>query len=180
MLEDRWLIKKVKAGDGRALRRIYEKYKYGLLTIAAGLLNDRPAAEDVLHDVFVSFAEDIRGFELTGSLKAYFVRCITNRAIDRLRSKENKMMKFGRVDSVDRNWPTPERIVSRSEQFQQLSSALGKLPLEQREVVILRLKAGMRFKEIARHQSSSINTIQGRYRYGIEKLRSLLVCEDRK
>ena len=179
MLQDRWLINKVKAGDGRALRRIYEKYKYSLLTIAAGLLNDTPAAEDVLHDVFVCFAEDIRNFELTGSLKAYFVRCITNRAIDRLRSKDNKMIKFSGADSLDSNCPAPEKIASQHERSQIITTALSQLPFEQREVIILKLKAGMRFKEIAKHQSASINTIQGRYRYGLEKLRSILVCEDK-
>jgi DNA-directed RNA polymerase specialized sigma24 family protein len=32
----------------------------------------------------------------------------------------------------------------------------------------------LRFKKIASMQSVSINTVQGRYRYGLDKLRSLL------
>jgi len=43
--------------------------------------------------------------------------------------------------------------------------------------VTLRFEAGMGFRQIARIQNASINTIQGRYRYGMEKLRSLLNSE---
>ena len=43
-----------------------------------------------------------------------------------------------------------------------------------REVVVLRLCSGMRFQAIARMQGVSINTVQGRYRYGLDKLKTLL------
>jgi DNA-directed RNA polymerase specialized sigma24 family protein len=36
------------------------------------------------------------------------------------------------------------------------------------------LNAGMTFRQIARHQSISISTAKGRYRYGLQKLRSIL------
>ena len=56
MLEDKRLIWELKRGDREALRQIYMEYKDSLLTIAASLLHDSCAAEDVLHDVLVSFA----------------------------------------------------------------------------------------------------------------------------
>ena len=52
--------------------------------------------------------------------------------------------------------------------------ALEQLPYEQREVVTLRMEADMTFRQIAALQQASINTVQGRYRYGLAKLRSLL------
>ncbi|MHC4302115.1 MAG: hypothetical protein ACYS7Y_33040 [Planctomycetota bacterium] len=45
---------------------------------------------------------------------------------------------------------------------------------EQREAVVLHLKGGMRFGEIARMQGVSLSTTHGRYRYGMDKLRSLM------
>ena len=56
MLEDERLISELHQGDKKALRQIYLKYKDNLLTIAASLLHDVGAAEEILHDVFVSFA----------------------------------------------------------------------------------------------------------------------------
>jgi RNA polymerase sigma-70 factor (ECF subfamily) len=61
-----------------------------------------------------------------------------------------------------------------TEQAGRLSQAVAQLPEEQREVVLLRLTAGLRFREIAELQQASLNTVQGRYRYGLDKLRSTL------
>jgi len=55
MLEDRLLIWKFNRGNVEAVRRIYDKYKDDLVTLAAALLHDVGAAEDVVHDVFVGF-----------------------------------------------------------------------------------------------------------------------------
>ena len=61
MLEDKLLIWKLKRGNRDALRLLYEKYKDNLRTIAGSMLHDTQASEDILHDVFVSFAENVRG-----------------------------------------------------------------------------------------------------------------------
>jgi DNA-directed RNA polymerase specialized sigma24 family protein len=50
----------------------------------------------------------------------------------------------------------------------------GRVSYEQREVVLLRLQSGLRFRAIAQLQGVSINTVQGRYRYGLDRLRTLL------
>jgi RNA polymerase sigma-70 factor (ECF subfamily) len=61
-----------------------------------------------------------------------------------------------------------------------LAGALARLPLEQRETIVLHLKADMKFKQIARMQGISISTVQGRYRYGLSKLRTILDGELKK
>ena len=55
-----------------------------------------------------------------------------------------------------------------------ISNALVQVPFEQREVVVLHLHGGMKFREIAKLQAVSTKTIQSRYRYGLEKLKTLL------
>lgn len=174
MLEDKLLIWKLKRGDADALRRIYEKYKDDLLTIAGSLLNETAAAEDILHDVFVSFAENVQRFHLYGSLKNYFITCVVNKVRDRFRAKMYQVVEIERVAPVDSKSAGPAEILSDAEQSQLLAEALAQLPIQQREVIILHLQAGMKFREIADMQSISINTVQGRYRYGLDKLRSIL------
>jgi RNA polymerase sigma-70 factor (ECF subfamily) len=61
-----------------------------------------------------------------------------------------------------------------SEQFRRVSGAMAELPVEQREVVTLHLYGGLPFREIAERQKASIKTIQSRYRYALDKLRSQL------
>jgi RNA polymerase sigma-70 factor (ECF subfamily) len=68
----------------------------------------------------------------------------------------------------------PDRAILCSERAQRLTHAIAELPDEQRQVIILRLKGDMKFRDIAKLQNVSINTIQGRYRYGLDKLKSML------
>ena len=56
MVEDKILIWRFKRGSREALQRIYEKYVVYLVTLATALSNDVSTAEDIVHDVFVSFA----------------------------------------------------------------------------------------------------------------------------
>lgn len=58
-----------------------------------------------------------------------------------------------------------------------LNEALDQLPVEQREVILLHLLGGMTFREIGIQQGVSINTVQGRYRYGIQRLRNRFKIE---
>jgi len=60
------------------------------------------------------------------------------------------------------------------EQAEQFEDLLARLPYDQREVIVLHLHHGTRFSEIAEAQHVSINTVQSRYRYGMDKLRSML------
>jgi len=174
MMEDKLLIRRFKRGSENAFNRIYEKYKNYLLTIATALLNDITAAEDIVHDVFVSFAESIDGFELTGSLKGYLAICVINRA--RNNNKANKPTNIA-SDETDRfvsNASRPEVSAVLAEECERISDAMAKLKYEQREVITLRLNGGMKFRQISQILDKSINTVQSRYSYGIEKLRSLL------
>ncbi len=172
-IADRWLIRRFNAGDTQALRRIYEKYRPDLLSVARALLRDSDAAEDVLHDVVISFASHAGRFELKGSLKGYLAICVANRArnVNRQRHRPDPL------DEVRCHRPQPEnacQAASDAEQRQIVTSAMEQLSEEQREVIALHVLSGMRFREIAHQKGESINTVQSRYRYGLQKLRSLL------
>ena len=176
-MEDRLLIWKLKLGSRDALRRIYEKYAGFLLTLATALLNDVNSAEDVVHDFFVSFAQSSEKLRLNGSFKWYLATCVTNRARDRLRARQRQTVGLDQADSIYSDANEPESVAVCNEELQQLCVAMEQLPYEQREVVLLHTKGEMKFRQIAKLQSVSIKTVQSRYRYGLDKLRSLLNSE---
>ena len=178
MLEDKLLIWKFNRGNRNALWGIYEKYKDDLVTLAAALLIDVSSAEDVVHDVFVSFIESSRKFRLTGSLKGYLATCVANNARNRNNAKQtHRSIALDEANSAAVDSNSPEFHAIFGEELRQLSRALQQLPYEQREVLILHTYSGMKFKAIAVQQSVSINTVQGRYRYALDKLRSMLIGE---
>jgi len=180
MIEDELLKWRFKCGSREALSRIYEKYLNNLLTLAMALLNDAGAAEDVVHDVFVSFAKSTENFKLRGSLKSYLATCVINRARDRIRTNQRRSTRANKIDLISSEENEPDQWVIYSEESQRLNDAIAQLPGLQREVIILRLKGELKFKEIARLQGVSVSTIQGRYRYGLNKLRSILDGEVEK
>lgn len=173
MLEDQLLKWEFKRGSDEALTLIYEKYLDSMLTLALGLLNDAAAAEDVVQDVFVAFAQSRGSFQIWGSLSGYLATSVVNRVRDCQRRRRRQTIASRRVE-LGRRPASPDEMVIFTEQASRLSQAVAELPEEQREVVLLRLTAGLRFREIAQLQQVSLNTVQGRYRYGLDKLRSML------
>ena len=181
MLEEKLLIWKFKAGNEEALCRIYQKYEDYLLTLAANLLGDASSAEDVVQDVFISFVQSIDKFQLRGSLKSYLSTCVVNRARDFLRKKQRQQtIAVNEADQMRTDADGPVQLVINSEQLQRLRFAMTELPYEQREAIVLRLHGDMKFKTIAKFQDVSIKTVQSRYRYGIDRLRSILDGEVKK
>jgi RNA polymerase sigma-70 factor (ECF subfamily) len=174
MLEDKLLIWKFKRGSANALEQIYEKYKNDLLALAIALSNDRADAEDVVHDVFVSFAQYAEKLQLRISLKSYLSSSIANRVRNLNRAKPQRTMQLDEPATISSASDGPDRLAMLAEDSQRIDQAMARLSYQQREVIILHLQAGMRFKAIAKSQGASINTVQSRYRYGLDKLRLLL------
>lgn len=179
MIEDALLKWRFKQGNTKALGRIYEKYVDFLLTLAMGLLNDKSSAEDVVHDTFVKLAASSDNFKLKGSLKSYLATCVLNRSRDILRASSRTTVDISEAVNIASNDNTVQSVIG-NEQSEKITNALSQLPAEQREVMVMHFKAGLKFKQIAKLQDASINTVQSRYRYGLDKLRSLLKEEEIK
>ena len=174
MLEDKLLIRRFKRGSESAFNRIYKKYKNYLLTLATALLYDVSVAEDIVHDVFVSFAKSMEKFELTGSLKRYLAVCVTNRARNINKASQPLNLAADQTERLVSGSPRPEQSAILAEYSERINNAMAKLKYEQREVVALHLIGGMKFREISELKNKSINTIQSRYRKKKKKLQSLL------
>jgi RNA polymerase sigma-70 factor (ECF subfamily) len=174
MLEDRVLVWKLRRGSSDSLRHIYEKYRHDMLTVASALLRNPGDAEDVVQDVFVSFAEGARQFRLTGTLKGYLLTCVVNLARDRFREKSRSVNTVQLQPTGTASDDPPDKVVIDTEEDKLLLEALSQLPSPQQEVIIMRLRGGMRFKQIAKVQGVSINTAQSRYRCAVEKLQTIL------
>ncbi len=176
MLEDELLKLRFKTGRVDALERIYEKYRDPLLTLAMQLLNDAGAAEDAVQDVFVSLVRSRPTFRLHGSLRSYLATCVLNRARDYLRKGKRR----GPVECAAADRPvasdtaSPDGRLLSNERSRLVARALARLPEEQREVIALHLNGQLRLREIAKLQDVPLTTVRGRYRHGINRLRSIL------
>jgi len=174
-MEDKLLIWQLRRGSRDALRRTYDKYHSDLLKIAVVLTGGMNPAEDVVQDVFTRFALLSGRLTPSGSLRNYLITSTLN-AVRNLRRYHSRHETQGlaEADHLPSTEKRPDQWAVMSEQLEHLSAAMASLPYEQREVITLRIEANMTLRRIAQLQNTSISTVQGRYRYGIEKLRSIL------
>ena len=180
MVEDKLLIFRCKRGSRAAFQRIYEKYEGDLRTLAANLLNDKEAAEDIVHDVFISFLQIVDKFELKSSLAGYLKTCIANKTRDYVRKIQRRSIPAERTEKVKSNDDCPLQLVMHSEVLQKLDFAMNRIPYEQREAIVLHLHGRMKFKTIATLQKVSIKTAHSRYRAGLDGLKLVLNSEIEK
>jgi RNA polymerase sigma-70 factor (ECF subfamily) len=174
MIEDELLKWRFKTGSKDALQRIYERYRDYLLTLAVALVNDASLAEDIVQDVFVVFAQSSGKFRLAGSLKGYLATCAANRCRDQIRARKRQPLSLDEDTPVPSEFGEPDRRMISDEQSRQVADAMAQLPYDQREVIALHLNAAMKLRHIAGLQNVSVSTVKGRYRYGLQKLRSVL------
>jgi RNA polymerase sigma-70 factor (ECF subfamily) len=161
ILEDKLLIWKLKNRNLEALRCIYEKYKNDLFALALTLSDDRSCAEDALHDVFVSLARFAPKLNLTTDLKSYLTSSIANR----LRNIQRAQRKTSDVNDIADRVSTHDNVEDNAvskELSQRINIAMTQIPADQREVVILHLQSGLKFRQIAKQYGVSIHTIQSR------------------
>lgn len=170
MPDETKLVGQFNRGSREALCEIYQLYKKDLYGLALSLLHDAGKAEDVVHDVFVSLAQRSGGLELRGSLKQYLLTSAANRARETWRRHWGREPAPAEAAAEPLTELTGEQYAILTEEARRLQALLRKLPYEQREVILLHLHHDMSFREIADAQGVSINTIQSRYRYGMEKI----------
>jgi RNA polymerase sigma-70 factor (ECF subfamily) len=116
--------------------------------------------------------------KVNGNLKSYLAASVANRARNWNRARQRRVTaSLNDAGPIVSSSKRPEQWIIYSEQLRQLNDALAQLSYEQREVIILHLQGEMKFKAIAELQGVSINTVQSRYRYGLDKLRSILNSE---
>ena len=149
--------------------RLYDKKAAQLILYGRALGLSHSEAEDVVQETFVAL---LKLPEAPAAPENYAFRAMRNRALNYRRSlwrrvaREFESMRWFERDADE----TPaERAAVR---------CLEKLPPEQREVIVLKIWSEYTFEEIAGLLDLSPNTVAGRYRYGLEKMRTCLKGKD--
>jgi RNA polymerase sigma-70 factor (ECF subfamily) len=122
-------------------------------------------AEDVIHDLFVALLQQENPPDQPAH---YLVRAFRNRVLNRKRSLWRRCL----AEWESKRWfeITPQE----STQERAAMRCLAGLPVEQREVVVLKHWHDLTFAQIADMLKLSPNTVAARYRYGLQKIRTQL------
>lgn len=157
--------------DPVAVELIWDRCARDLFALLQASLCSRHDAEDVLQAVFVRIVRKRRHLARARSLDAYIHTIARHEIAGFLRQRRHKPAANVQADA----WlETAEAGGDRTDLIDQMQTVLARLPRAQREIVVLKVYRDKTFREIAQSLKLSLNTVASRYRYGMEKLRTLL------
>ena len=174
---DAQLAQRIRAGDAGALGELYDRYASIALGTALRVVGDREEAEDVVHDAFVAVWRKIDRFDADrGSLRAWLMTVVRNRAIDRIRARRPAMdLEDADERSLLRTGPNPTwEAALRQASATEVRAAMGALPDDQRRAVELAYFEGYTYREVADLTGVPPGTANGRLRLALGKLRDAL------
>ena len=132
------LIACLAAGDETALREVYLQHHDCVRAFANRLINERDAAEDLVHEVFVALPRAVRRFRGEASLRQFLLSMAVNharhhlRAAMRRRRAQHNLAQLPQPAAV-----TPDRVFERRQLGRSLIAALDQLPIDQRVAFVL-------------------------------------------
>jgi RNA polymerase sigma-70 factor, ECF subfamily len=158
--------------DGRAmLAAAYDAFAGELFRLAAMLLMDASAAEDAVATVFAKLAHMGGRLGEVGSTRAYLRTAVRNECYRLLGQRQSQPAP---LDDPGILVAASDEAGLDADERREVQRALAMLPPDQREVVHMKVYEGKTFRQIAEELAISLNTAGSRYRYAIDKLRTLL------
>ena len=156
----------------RQIEQLYDAHAAGLFHYICGIVHCESQAKDLLQELFLKLQH--QGLPTLESERAWLTRLAHHLCLDWMRHHGTRRQAEERSASEPRTMFQAQQDPDAAEFAQRVEKALTELPPEQRSVAQLKLWQGLTFEEIAVVQHIPLNTAASRYRYALEKLRSLL------
>ena len=175
-VEDEILVRRVAAGDERALGVLYDRYAGLIYGAGTRYLGDRGQAEDLVQDVFLSVWRSAESFDPSRASFATWVYRITrNRATDLIRRRKARIRTVGADPPPVPEDPDPSGSLSRG--FD-VATALSRLSPVHRELLVLAYFEGLSQREISDHTGTPLGTVKSRTTAAMRALREILADPD--
>lgn len=177
-LADEDLMDRVSDGEARAFEVIFDRHGSAAFSLAYRMCGRRAMAEDVVQEAFLSVWRSGARFDRRrGSVRNWVLGVVHNRAIDAFRRGGVRDSRNITDDGLAEQLPAAEQTeveVVRRDEASHVRTALGELPVEQRQVIELAYFGGFTHAEIAEMLTLPAGTVKGRMRLGLTKLRLAL------
>lgn len=178
------LVGQAREGDLNAFNRLVLEYQDMAFNVAARMLGDDDAAEDITQTAFLSAYRSLDSFR-GGSFKAWVMRMVSNACYDELRRRKRRpTISLEPINEDDEEiespaWladdaPSPETQAERAELDHALQTCLHGLPDEFRAVVLMVDVEGMDYQEVSAAIGKPLGTVKSRLARARLKMRDCL------
>lgn len=175
-VEDRQLIDRIRDGDEAAFDALFRRHYGALVAFAAGLLNGRSGADDVVQDVLLELWRRRDHVEIGDSARAYLFRSVRNRVFNELRHEGN----VRRLDPAVREVVTPpdaphaDEALRARELERAIVHAIDSMRAPIRECFLMSRRDHLTYSEIASVLGVSVKTVEARMGQALRELRDKL------
>ena len=181
-LSDNQLLNAYLSGNENAITALVNRHRRRIFDYIHMMVKDRDVADDIFQETLIRvlrFVNDGRYTE-NGKFLSWVLRIAHNQVIDHFRQKkqQNNVSEgeagYDLLNNKKFSDTTVEEKMVSAQIEADVRKLLDYLPMEQKEVVMMRYYMGLSFKEIAEQTEVSINTALGRMRYALINLRKLI------
>ena len=186
---DAELLDRMASGDREALALVFRRHHGTVYRFSRQMLGSTEAAEDVTQDVFVALARNAGRFNpAVASLSTYLYGIARHLVLQRYKSSRARVeVSIDAMAAADAGaFATsndPTETISRAQATRQLRSAILRLPVHYREVVVLCELNGLSYEEAAAIAGCPVGTVRSRLSRArqmlIERCKSVLTTETR-
>lgn len=182
---DESLMLRYCGGDYAAFEALYQRHGRGLYRFIAWQCPRTDWVEEIVQDAWMSLHRTRGNYQPTAAFKTLLYQIARNRLIDLLRQR-NAVLATDLV-AGDEEYDilehllaqqevgdAPEDVLERRQMQQLLMRAIGRLPHEQKEALVLHQFSELSLAEIARMTGAKEETVKGRLRYAMQKLRQTM------
>jgi RNA polymerase sigma-70 factor, ECF subfamily len=169
------LLERLQQGEPAAVAEVYDLHQATIHAFARRLVGDAAAAQDLVHEVFVSLPRAIARFEGASSLRTFLLSIAINHARHHLRAATRRRAAMERFSREPRSLGGgPEQHALRVDLARELSRALDLLPIDQRVAFVLCEVEERTSKEAAQIVGAPEPTVRTRLFHAKKKLREEL------
>nr|WP_074723225.1 sigma-70 family RNA polymerase sigma factor [Flavobacterium frigoris] len=178
---DALLVQHYVAGNEEALSTLIKRHESRIYGFIYSKISDRDISNDIFQDTFIKVIKTLKSnsYNEEGKFLPWVMRIAHNLIIDHFR-KNKKMPLFRETEEfsifsiMSDDSPTIENKIIADQVEIDIKKLIEELPLDQKEVLVMRMYQDMSFKEISEITGVSINTSLGRMRYALMNLRKVI------
>jgi len=164
--------------DPSALSDLYDQFGSYVFGLAARVIGDRHAAEDVTQEVFLSLWERPEAFEPTrGRLRTFLGTLAHRRAVDVVRREEARRRRAAREAATVVPIPDVGELAMAIVTAEQVRAEVNRLPEEQRTAIELAYFGGRTYRQVAEELGIPEGTAKSRMRLGLARIAQALEAQ---
>lgn len=168
-------IEALQAGDERAFTALFHYFYAALCYFSEKITGNRPAAEEIVGDIFMKVWQRHTAFEQLSSIKAFLYISVRNSSLNFLDKESNQRKQ--EQSFADLSEPLEESVLNeiiRTEVLNEIYQAIGDLPEECSRVFKLLYRENKKPKEIAMQLGISVSTVNSQKQRGLMLLKRKL------